>query len=98
MSDLCHTYTGCQVGERPVRDIDGAQDRRPGLRSARRYRRGERQDGDDRIRVSHDPRPSASVADQLPVKAVPRSTSEGRGADFGFEPLRLYRGKVQNGL
>ena len=39
--------------QRQVRDHDGAEDRRPGLRSARGHRRGEAQDGDDGLRQPH---------------------------------------------
>jgi len=61
----CWFLPGCEVGERPVRHINGSQDRRTRLRAAGRHRGSQNQDGDDCLRLPHDPWPSAPVTDWL---------------------------------
>lgn len=46
------TFPG-EDGQRQVRHLDGAQDRRQDLRAARRHHRGEAEDDHDRLRLPH---------------------------------------------
>ena len=46
--------------QREVRNFNGAQYRSASLRSSRGHRRGEAEDGHDRLRLPHDPRHSVN--------------------------------------
>ena len=67
---LINHFTG-ETGQRQVRHLDVAQDRRTRLRPARGHRRGETEDGDDRLRLPYDQRlPAATARKRTVVKCL----------------------------